>query len=200
MASEAFTEKEYDDETFKDVEFAGAHLEGIRFRDCSFSRCNFSEAVLARCRFSDCDFVDCNLSLAKLTGSGFAAITFTDCKMVGIDWTQAHWPTVRMAKALAFTRCVLNDSSFFGLDLGELVLRECRAIDVDFTDANCRDADFSHTDLRDSVFARTRLVGANFAGAQNYRIDIFNNDIKRARFSLPEAVSLLDSLDIELDD
>ena len=53
---------------------------------------------------------------------------------------------------------------------------------------------------RDSMFARTRLVAANLTGAQNYRIDILNNDIKRARFSLPEAVALLDSLDIELQD
>jgi fluoroquinolone resistance protein len=200
MANQHFNESEYDDESFKELDFVGATLEGIRFRDCSFSRCNFSDATLARCRFSDCDFVDCNLSLARLTGSGFAAVTFTDCKMVGINWTQAHWSNIRTAQALAFKRCVLNDSSFFGLDLRELALVECRAFDVDFTDAHCEDADFRHTDLRDSVFARTRLVGANFSNAQNYRIDIFNNDIKRARFSLPEAISLLDSLDIELED
>lgn len=200
MATHTFSENEYDDESFKELDFVGATLEGIRFRDCRFSRCNFSDANLARCRFSDCDFLDCNLSLATLTGSGFAAVSFTDCKMVGINWTRAHWPRVRTAKALAFKRCVLNDSSFFGLDLRELALVECRAIDVDFTGANCEDADFHGTDLRDSVFARTRLVRANFSDAQNYRIDIFNNDIKRARFSLPEAVSLLDSLDIELED
>ncbi|QNJ99845.1 pentapeptide repeat-containing protein [Dyella telluris] len=194
------TAREYDDETFEDADFTGATLDGIRFHECSFRRCNFSEATLARCRFSDCDFTDCNLSLTRLTGSLFDAVHFTDCKMVGINWTQAHWPRVRLAKALAFHRCVLNDSSFFGLDLRECELVECRARDVDFTDANCEQADFSSTDLFESVFARTRLAGANFIDAQNYRIDIFTNDIKRARFSLPEAVALLDSLDIELQD
>lgn len=198
MADHALTESEYDDEAFANLDLVGTTLEGIRFRDCSFTRCNFSEATLARCRFSDCQFQDCNLSLATLTGSGFDGVAFVDCKMVGIHWTKAHWPRVRVAKALAFRRCVLNDSSFFGLDLRECKLVECRAIDVDFTDANCEDAVFRETDLRDSVFARTRLVGADFTDAQNYRIDIFNNDIKRARFSLPEAVSLLYSLDIEL--
>lgn len=198
MAEYALTESEYDDESFENLDMTGATLEGIRFRDCSFTRCNFSEATLARCRFSDCQFQDCNLSLATLTGSGFDGVTFIDCKMVGIHWTKAHWPRIRVAKALVFRRCALNDSSFFGLDLRECELVECRAIDVDFTDANCEDADFSDTDLSDSVFARTRLVRANFTDAQNYRIDLFNNDIKRARFSLPEAVSLLYSLDIEL--
>lgn len=200
MADHVLSEREYDDESLADLDLVGATLDGIRFRDCSFTRCNFSEATLARCRFSDCEFQDCNLSLAVLTGSGFDGTRFTDCKMVGINWTKAHWPRLRTAKAWVFKRCVLNDSSFFGLDLREFALIDCRAIDVDFTDANGEDADFSDTDLRDSVFARTRLVGANFSGAQNYRIDIFNNDIKRARFSLPEAVALLDSLDVELQD
>jgi uncharacterized protein YjbI with pentapeptide repeats len=200
VTEHTLTESEYDDASFVNLDVTGATLEGIRFRDCSFTRCNFSEATIARCRFSDCEFQDCNLSLATLTGSGFDGVTFIDCKMVGIHWTKAHWPRIRVAKALAFRRCVLNDSSFFGLDLRECEceLIECRAIDVDFTDANCEDADFRDTDLSDSVFARTRLVRANFTDAQNYRIDLFNNDIKRARFSLPEAVSLLYSLDIEL--
>ncbi|ULU26529.1 pentapeptide repeat-containing protein [Dyella terrae] len=199
MTALPWTDNAYDDATFEDVQANGAALDGIRFHDCSFVRCQFSEATLARCRFSDCEFRECNLSLAKLTGSGFDAARFIDCKMVGIDWTRAHWPRVRMAKALAFERCVINDSSFFGLDLREFVLIECRALDVDFTDANCEDADFHGTDLRDSVFARTRLGRANFVEAQNYRIDVFHNDIKRARFSLPEAVALLDSLGIELE-
>jgi fluoroquinolone resistance protein len=194
----ALTQKEYDDEAFEDLDLAGNTIEGIRFRDCSFRRCNFSEATLARCRFSDCDFTDCNLSLITLTGSGFDAVSFTDCKMVGINWTRAQWPRVRLARALSFRRCVLNDSSFFGLDLRECELAECRALDVDFTNANCEEADFRDTDLQESVFAHTRLVGANFVDARNYRIVIFNNDIKRAKFSLPDAVALLDGLDIEL--
>jgi uncharacterized protein YjbI with pentapeptide repeats len=199
MTTPAFDAKEYDDTAFRNLELAGTVIDGIRFRDCSFARCDFSAATLARCRFSDCEFVDCNLSLARLTGSGFSGVGFTDCKLVGIDWTAAHWPTVRMAGALAFVRCALNDSSFFGLDLRELKAIDCRAIDVDFTEACCEDADFSHTDLRDSLFRKTRLARANFAEARNYRIDVFDNDIKRARFALPEAVSLLHGLDIELE-
>lgn len=200
MATAAFGEKEYDDTRFNDLELAGATLDGLRFRDCSFVRCNFSDATLARCRFSDCEFVDCNLSLARLTGSGFAGVAFADCKLVGIDWTGAYWPSVQLAGALAFTRCALNDSSFFGLDLRELKLVDCRAIDVDFTEANCEDADFGGSDLRDSLFRKTRLARANFVGTENYCIDVFLNDIKRAKFALPEAVSLLDSLDIELEE
>ncbi|HEV2681921.1 MAG TPA: pentapeptide repeat-containing protein [Rhodanobacter sp.] len=198
MADLTLESKEYDDETFKNIELAGALIEDRRFRDCSFVRCNLSDALLARCRFSDCEFIDCNLSLTKVTSSGFSAVTFTDCKMVGINWTDAYWSSIHMVGALSFIRCVLNDSTFFGLHLRELKLIDCRAVDVDFTGANCEDADFSHSDLRDSVFRQTRLARANFSEAKNYSINVFNNDIKRAKFTLPDAMSLLYSLDIEL--
>jgi uncharacterized protein YjbI with pentapeptide repeats len=198
MADLTSESNEHDDETFTDIELAGTVIEGRRFRDCSFVRCTLSDASLVRCRFSDCEFIDCNLSLTKVTSTGFSAVTFTDCKMVGINWTDAYWSSVRVPGALSFIRCALNDSTFFGLDLRELKLLDCRAVDVDFTGANCEDADFSHSDLRDSVFRQTRLARANFSEAQNYLINIFNNDIKRAKFTLPEAISLLHCLDIEL--
>ena len=49
-------------------------------------------------------------------------------------------------------------------------------------------------------FKETDLTGADFTGAVNYRIDINHNKIKKAKFSRLEAVSLLESLDIELTD
>lgn len=198
MSPRIADQHEYQDEDFHELDLQGATLEAGKFHDCRFTRCNFSETVLQRCRFNDCEFIDCNLSLAKLTGSGFTNVTFTGCKLVGIDWAAAYWSAVRMPGALSFDRCVLNDCSFFGLDLRELKLIDSRAFDADFTDAHCEDADFQRTDFRDALFRKTRLARANFSEAQNYRIDIFNNDIKGARFSLPEAIALLDSLDIEL--
>lgn len=198
MTSLALESREHDDETFKDHDFTGITLENGRFRDCRFIRCNLSDASFFHCRFSDCEFIECNLSLTKVTSTGFSSVHFIDCKMVGINWTNAYWSSIRVAGALSFVRCVVNDSSFFGLDLRELKVIDCRAIDVDFTGANCEDADFSHSDLRDSVFRQTRLSRANFCEAKNYQINIFNNDIKRAKFNLPEATSLLHSLDIDL--
>jgi len=44
------------------------------------------------------------------------------------------------------------------------------------------------------------LTGADFSEAVNYRINVFDNDLKKAEFSRYEAVSLLESLGIELVD
>ena len=81
-----------------------------------------------------------------------------------------------------------------------MVLVECKAHDVDFREGNFTDANFTLTDFAHSVFNKTNLTGANFQDATNYRIDINNNKVTRAKFSRQEAVSLLEGLGIDLVD
>jgi len=69
---------------------------------------------------------------------------------------------------------------------------------VDFRDADMHQADFQNSDLRASLFGGTDLREANFEGALNYVIDVYQNDIKQAKFCRDEAIGLLESLDIEL--
>ena len=71
-------------------------------------------------------------------------------------------------------------------------------LDVDFREADLSKADFSGTDLTGAQFGRTNLTGANLESARNYRIVPAENTLKGARFSLPEAMSLLSGLDIEI--
>jgi uncharacterized protein YjbI with pentapeptide repeats len=80
------------------------------------------------------------------------------------------------------------------------VLEHCKAHDVDFRSGSFTKAKFTNTDFTNSLFSKTNLKEADFSEAQNYTIDIFNNDIKGARFSRYEALSLLDSLEIDLID
>lgn len=65
--------------------------------------------------------------------------------------------------------------------------------------ADFSERDFRNTDFEKSIFSKTNLYKVNFKGAKNYYIDIKNNNIKKAKFSLPEALSLLDTLDIEIE-
>jgi uncharacterized protein YjbI with pentapeptide repeats len=74
------------------------------------------------------------------------------------------------------------------------------ALDVDFREADLSQADFAGTDLSDSMFVNTDLTEADLSRARNYHIDPSQNVLRQARFSLPEAMSLLYSLDIVLAD
>ncbi|MGB9301543.1 MAG: pentapeptide repeat-containing protein, partial [Anaerolineae bacterium] len=94
----------------------------------------------------------------------------------------------------------ISHSTFIGLSLQSVQIRDCVATDVDFREADLSQADFGSTDLSQSIFGNTNLSEADLSRARNYRIDPGQNVLKQARFSLPEAMSLLHSMDIVLVD
>jgi uncharacterized protein YjbI with pentapeptide repeats len=75
----------------------------------------------------------------------------------------------------------------------------CEAKEVDFIETDMTGGDFKNTDFEKSRFFKANLTEADFKGARNYFIDVKNTIIKKTRFSMPEAVELLSSLDIIID-
>lgn len=67
-----------------------------------------------------------------------------------------------------------------------------------FTNTNLTEADFSNVDFFGTVFHNSDLYKADFSTALNYNIDPRTNNIKKAKFSLPEAVGLLRGFDINI--
>ena len=188
----------YAEEAFEQVRLEQNDVVSAEFRECSFVRCCFSESALRACAFDECVFVECDLSLVKLPHSVFSSTRFEDSKIIGVNWTEARWPTSRLLVPVRFEKCIINHSTFLGLDLKGVRFTECTAKDVDFREANLSKSDFSGTDLTGAQFGSTNLTGANLQSARNYRIVPAENTLKGARFSLPEAMSLLSGLDIEI--
>ncbi len=125
-------------------------------------------------------------------------VTFVSCKMIGIDWTMGDYKSLLRADPIRFTECILNDSNFFGLTLEGLVMKECRAKEVDFRNASLQKANFSGSDFKGALFENTNLEYANFTEAQNTYIDIHTNHLKGAIFSRYEALFLLEIMGITL--
>jgi len=187
-------------QNFNDLKFSSKEMIAKVFEGCTFNKCDFSEAMFKRCKFIECHFIKCNLSVAKVGNSRFSDVVFEECKMVGVDWTTANWSSLALGSPIKMHKCIINDSSFFGLDMKGMVLEECKAHDVDFREGNFTEANFSHTDFANSLFNKTNLTGANFQEAVNFSIDVNVNKVIRAKFSRYEAVRLLESLGIELVD
>jgi uncharacterized protein YjbI with pentapeptide repeats len=82
------------------------------------------------------------------------------------------------------------------LKLPGIKLIDCEAKEVDFIETDLTNGVFKKTDLENSQFFKTNLSGADFSSARNYSIDVRNNILKKTRFSMPEALALLDGLDI----
>jgi len=193
-------QKEYLSQNFNAVNLPAKEIHSVEFDGCTFNECDFSESIFNACKFIDCLFLKCNLSVVNIAHSKFSDVTFDECKIVGVDWTQASWASFKLPSPIKFQKCIINDSSFFGLSLEEMVLEECKAHDVDFREGDFCESNFTYTDFLNSLFNNTNLAGADFTEAVNYNIDIYFNEIKRAKFSRYEAVRLLNNLDIELVD
>lgn len=187
-------------EEFRDLALHAEEIVSKEFEACTFVNCDFSDARLQHCIFDDCRFVKCNMSVLNVTGSKFSDTVFEECKLSGIDWTKAHYSDILIAAPFSFLNSVLDYSSFYGLVLHDMVMRECRVHDADFRESDLSMADLRETDFTDTLFRNTNLSGADLTLAENYRIDIHVNTIKGARFSRYEAFSLLDSLEITLVD
>lgn len=193
-------EKEYLSKVFRNIYETSQEICDTEFEGCQFQDCNFTETIFRKCRFIECTFTRCNLSVIKVPQSQFIDVVFDESKLVGVDWTKASWPRLVFSVSLKFNKCIINDSSFLGLNLDEIVVEECKAYDVDFREGSFCRAVFVCTDFTNSLFGKTNLSGADFSEAINYDIDIFSNKISKAKFSRYEAVRLLKSLDIELVD
>jgi fluoroquinolone resistance protein len=192
------SEKSHADQLFESLHLASRLITASEFRDCTFSGCSLVESVFSGCRFVNCHFRGCDLSLVQVPGTAFSGTRFEESKVIGVDWTRADWAGVRLGKPISFLRCAISHSTFIGLDLRGIAIRDCAAVNVDFREADLRDADLGGTDLSESLFCNTDLSGADLRGARNYHIAAGQNTLQGARFSLPEALSLLYGLDIIL--
>ena len=70
--------------------------------------------------------------------------------------------------------------------------------DCGFEECNLEKALFDNCDLSQTVFIKNNLKKANFQTSKNYLIDPKQNDLSKAIFSLPEALSFLSLLPIEI--
>jgi uncharacterized protein YjbI with pentapeptide repeats len=191
--SPSFTETSYEDRHFASLSCQDAELAGIEFFQCRFDGCQFLRTTFRQCRFEECVFEKCDLSLIRVPESSFIGVRFLHSKMLGIDWTQATTPLT-----LAFQGNNVSHSMFVWLGLQRLEMTECVAREVDFTGTNLTRADLGKTDFLGSRFLDTNLSYADFSKAENYAIDPRANRLKKTVFSMPEAMSLLDTFDIIL--
>jgi fluoroquinolone resistance protein len=188
----------YEARRFARVDLVRQTVVNSEFYDCLFERCALAETTFRHCRFVGCVFRACDLSLAQVPQCAFTETRFESSKLIGIDWTRAHWPDTRLGDPLGFSECVLSHATFIGLVLPRLQMIDCVALDVDFREADLAGAAFGGTDLAESLFLATNLTGADLSRARNYHIDPCQNTLTGAKFALPEAMSLLASMDIEL--
>jgi len=198
-----FKENYYEDQKFNNLVIDKKEIQGITFQNCTFNNCSFRETIFRMCKFRECTFKEGDLSLIQVDGSTFSRTRFEDLKLIGVNWVMGSWGKKEIQqslKSLDFENCVLNYSTFMGLTLQRSLIRKCIAKEVDFSDADLKLADCTYTNFENSRFSNTDLTEADLRGATNYFIVPHLNILKKTKFSLPDALSLLYNLDIIISD
>lgn len=186
--------KELYDEDFSGLNLQESEKLKIEFNNCNFVNCRIYKVKFKHCKFVDCAFTNCDMSMSQFPLSTFLNTKFEKCKLSGINWIDID-PTWF---DISLTECVLNYSSFHSMELKGMKIHKCTALETDFMEANLSGANLTETDFNGSLFMRTNLAGADFTEAFNYSIDPRSNNIKKAKFTIPEVIGLLDAFEIEL--
>jgi fluoroquinolone resistance protein len=185
--------KEYiTDQLFEKTDYTVTRLPDADFEGCKFANCTFSGINLSGFNFTECVFEGCNLSTAKIIDTTFNDITFKDCKMLGLHFETAN----AFLFTVHFQDCVLDLSSFYKRNMKKFVFNRCSLREADFIETNLTEAVFTGCDLYQAKFENTILEKADLSKAFNYSIDPTINKLRMARFSLPDALRLLDKYEI----
>jgi len=165
------------------------------FEKCKFISCTFLDCDLSGAEFSDCSFENCSVGPVKVLDASFRNVIFKNSKLVGVDFSKCSsgFFELHFFKSLLDT-CNFSMTKMTVSTLSEIIIRDCTFFETDL-----QKVDFQNCDLAGSSFHLARLEKADFRSAKNYSINPATNKIKGARFSLPEAISLLSGFDIELE-
>ncbi len=79
------------------------------------------------------------------------------------------------------------------------VFSRCSLQEADFTETDLTEVSFNECDLQLARFEHTVLEKADLRTSYNYTIDPALNKVRKARFSLPGVLRLLDKYDINID-
>lgn len=170
------------------------NLEGSQYSNCTFKHCDFTGANLRNAQFIGCTFASCNFSNVKLDAARLQEVRFVDCKIIGAEFFKCN----RTFFAVSFKECRMQYCNFSDLILKKIAFSGSKMIECHFTDANLQGADFTEVDLSGTNFHNCNLSLADFSSAINYTIDPRTNQLKKAKFSLPDAVGLLHGFEINI--
>ena len=186
-------------EVFEDKVFLEETIRGYEFVDCDFNRCSLDNTTVEKCIFTDCIFTDCTITNSFLPQTRVRNIELYGCNIVNINWNEIQSsgrlssPINKMEntrfKYNNFTEMLLNRYDFTSCDLNSCLFADCELVESNFSGCSLNSTEFYRTDLRKSDFRQ----------ASGYQVDITNCNLKGAKFSHPDAYSLLDSLEIILD-
>ena len=159
--------------------FTGLHCSGDTFADCEWTDCTF-----VRCTFENCQLREA---------------VFDNCDLLGVNWGDLV-PSGRFAAPIAALRgCRLKYNTFTAMELDRFCFDESAITSSLFAECRLAGSDLSGCQLDETEFFKCDLRRADLRRAVGYRVDIMSCQLKGARFTHPQVLSLLEALEIEVE-
>jgi len=191
---ECFEEQEIKDRQFEDESF-----EDIEFVECNFTGCQFLNVKLKNCKFKNCRFNNCVIGNIGLLYCEATNLEFVNSVLIGIIWNDLKNKRIETTIFRSMKACTIKYNYFTNLKLIKYDFSGSQFDESYFEECKLTQAKFNSVNLHGTKFIKCDLSGADFRDALEYVIDITDNKMKKAKFSFPEVINLLSSLDIIID-
>jgi fluoroquinolone resistance protein len=185
----------HDNQKYKLINFNQYNVIGHTFENCVFQSCHFYETSLVKAGFFSCKFINSEIVLTKIEETTLNTVQFVDSKIMGLSFADCN----KFGFLTQFENCLIDNTVYYFNNLKKGKFINCNMRNTDFTECDMREIDFSNSKFEKVSFKKCNLEKADFRTASNYGIDPFDNRIKKAKFSLPEAQSFLVFLGIEIE-
>lgn len=181
--------------TYKEIDFSQLSILEHEFENCTFENCHFVKANLTAVAFMDCKFINCDFVIPNMTNTGIKTSDFRGCKLMAVDFSNCS----NFMFSPSFQDCMINSCNFEGNKMANTQFFYCKVKETSFYYCDLSESRFDNTEFQNTTFQDCNLMKSDFTDALGYSINPFNNKLKNARFSLPEAQSFLYFLDIEVE-
>jgi uncharacterized protein YjbI with pentapeptide repeats len=182
----------YDNEIIEGLVLSNGIVSGKEFYRCKIKGCNLTETDLSNCAFEECGFFECNFSNPVIRHLKLINVEFTESKIVGINFYNCD----QLLFDCAFIKSNLQNCNFSDLKMKRARFIGCKIDECDFENAYLVEAEFDDSVFRETLFHNCNLEKASFFEAKGYEIDPRNNNVKKAIFSVPDVLSLIESFDV----
>jgi fluoroquinolone resistance protein len=166
------------------------------FYNSTFNNCDFGKQNFNHYEFTDCSFTNCDFSMANFDHLRLSNVKFINCKLLGVDFSKC----TKFGFAVHFESSILNYCLFSKSNLKKTVFKKCTIKETVFTESELKSASFEECDLMDSTFEKCNLEECDFRTARNYSINPSDNKIKKAKFSYPAVLGLLNQYHISIEE
>lgn len=193
------SERTFDNEKFENLKLEEKTFERNEFIDCEFINCTFDTCKINFCKFNGCRFVKCTVISLKSEYSTAQFTEFENCNLIGVNWNKLL-PSKRFAEPIkSLQNCRLKYNYFTRMNLTHFDFSDIEITDSMFSECTLTESSFKNCILNKTEFFQCDLKKADFRDASGYQIDVMTNKLKGARFSFPEVVNLLNSLELKID-